>query len=101
MALPIGWEPNVDPKTNSKIIIAATPQKSPLKFGSPCKYCVILLYTLGSLSLASAMRALRFSEMNIRDPQARIFMNFYVNGNDKVGFMLKLPPQGRLYSPPP
>ena len=26
----------------------------------------------------------RFTQMNIRDPQARIFMNFYADGKDKV-----------------
>ncbi len=26
----------------------------------------------------------RFSQMNIRDPQARIFMNFYADGKDKI-----------------
>ncbi|CAE7282487.1 unnamed protein product [Symbiodinium sp. CCMP2456] len=38
----------------------------------------------GGLDFLDKLLQRVFSEMNIRDPQARIFMNFYVDGKDKV-----------------
>jgi len=38
----------------------------------------------GGLDFLDKLLQRVFSEMNIRDPQARIFMNFYTDGKDKV-----------------